>query len=80
MIPSIPLYWHFYESFNKDDVDNRNNRGPLQTGNRKKERSWRSLAMFEFDKNADGQGNPDWRLWMEYKSVTGSQMGQNVRA
>lgn len=40
--------------------------------------SVRGQTMFEYDPNADGQGNGDWRLWYEEFSQRGRNLGQEV--
>jgi len=40
--------------------------------------SVRGQTMFEYDRNADGQGNADWRLWYEQFSQRGTNLGQEV--
>lgn len=36
------------------------------------------VALFEYDCNADGRGNPNWRLWLEAASHDGTSLGQIV--
>ncbi|KUJ14025.1 uncharacterized protein LY89DRAFT_737025 [Mollisia scopiformis] len=39
---------------------------------------YRGQALFEYDPNADGNGNGNWRLFYEETSVDGRSKGQNV--
>ncbi|KAI1735148.1 hypothetical protein F4680DRAFT_453241 [Xylaria scruposa] len=38
---------------------------------------YQGVALFEYDRNADGQGNADWRLWLEASNEMGTGLGQN---
>ena len=38
--------------------------------------AWRGVALYEYDRNADGKGNPDWRLWNEQSSIRGRELDQ----
>lgn len=40
--------------------------------------SARGVAVLEYDADADGKGNGDWRLWYETKEARGRELGQNV--
>jgi hypothetical protein len=39
---------------------------------------YRGQALFEYDPNADGNGNGNWRLFYEETSVNGRSRGQDV--
>lgn len=40
---------------------------------------WRGQALFEYDPDADGQHNADWRLWYEQAAERGRRgLGQPV--
>ncbi|KAF7554106.1 hypothetical protein G7Z17_g3193 [Cylindrodendrum hubeiense] len=43
-----------------------------------KEKPYKGRALFEYDPDADGQSNADWRLWLEHRQITGSSLGLNV--
>jgi hypothetical protein len=38
---------------------------------------YQGSALFEYDVNANGSGNPDWRLWIEASNEMGTALGQN---
>ncbi|GFF26815.1 hypothetical protein IFM61606_09827 [Aspergillus udagawae] len=38
---------------------------------------YQGSVLFEYDVNADGSGNPDWRLWVEASNEMGTALGQN---
>jgi hypothetical protein len=38
----------------------------------------RALALFEYESNADGNGNADWRLWYENVYEQASKLGMRV--
>ncbi|KAI0902895.1 hypothetical protein F4823DRAFT_344628 [Ustulina deusta] len=38
---------------------------------------YQGVALFEYDRNADGAGNADWRLWLEAANELGTKLGQN---
>ncbi|KAL4861599.1 hypothetical protein BDV12DRAFT_62043 [Aspergillus spectabilis] len=38
---------------------------------------YRGVALFEYDRNADGSGNADWRLWYEASNEMGTRLGQD---
>ncbi|KAL2820345.1 hypothetical protein BJX63DRAFT_311484 [Aspergillus granulosus] len=41
------------------------------------EQYYRGIAIFEYDRNADGAGNADWRLWYEASNEMGTSLGQD---
>ncbi|KAL2827771.1 hypothetical protein BDW59DRAFT_160079 [Aspergillus cavernicola] len=38
---------------------------------------YQGVALFEYDQDADGQGNSDWRLWLEASNELATTLGQN---
>jgi hypothetical protein len=52
LIPGIGIASYNYNPFIDEDVD------PIYS----------DQALFEYDRDADGQGNADWRVWMEAQS------------
>ncbi|KAF9886729.1 hypothetical protein FE257_011106 [Aspergillus nanangensis] len=41
------------------------------------EQYYQGVALFEYDRDADGKGNSDWRLWLEASNEKGTTLGQN---
>ncbi|KAI8944055.1 hypothetical protein F4801DRAFT_595235 [Xylaria longipes] len=38
---------------------------------------YQGVALFEYDRNSDGSGNADWRLWLEAANELGTRLGQD---
>ena len=42
------------------------------------EKAYRGQALFEWDPNAHGEGQADWRIWFEHLSFEGRNMVLNA--
>jgi hypothetical protein len=66
LIPGVRIDVYPYHFAKNEEID-----GELDDGE--------GRAIFEYDPNADGYGNPDWRLWDETTFEQGSNLGQRVQ-
>ncbi|KAK9434727.1 hypothetical protein VB005_09509 [Metarhizium brunneum] len=52
--------------------------GKPNAGVEKEKPFWKGVALFEYDRNADGKKHPDWRIWLGQTSFRGSNLESQV--
>ncbi|KID84705.1 hypothetical protein MGU_08050 [Metarhizium guizhouense ARSEF 977] len=70
VVPGIGITKYNYNPEREDDDPN--------AGVNKEKPFWKGVALFEYDRNADGKQHPDWRIWLGQTSFRGSNLGLQV--
>ncbi|KAK8928139.1 hypothetical protein VCV18_004632 [Metarhizium anisopliae] len=70
VVPGIGITKYNYNPERENDKPN--------AGVKKKKPFWKGVALFEYDRNADGKQHPDWRIWLGQTSFRGSSLGLQV--
>ncbi|KFG78586.1 hypothetical protein MANI_002985 [Metarhizium anisopliae] len=70
VVPGIGITKYNYNPKRENDKPN--------AGVKKKKPFWKGVALFEYDRNADGKQHPDWRIWLGQTSFRGSSLGLQV--
>ncbi|KAF5124206.1 hypothetical protein E5D57_012134 [Metarhizium anisopliae] len=69
-VPGIGITKYNYNPERENDKPN--------AGVKKEKPFWKGVALFEYDRNADGKKHPDWRIWLGQTSFRGSNLELQV--